>query len=199
MDEAYFKEFEDSIFIIESRTALKRNIVKAVLIDLGLLFAYGMFTFWIPFEFKNSFTTFIYIAVSLALGAVLLYFLIKREKRKYDDLIEQFNEMGSSYFSELCNQALNAYLKYNTFCLLDDYIFIPGDMLLISYSNINEVQTIYHSTNFIYDGARFVIYTFAGKSFSIRVKQFRAFKREYDDFIFLLNEKRSLSLQKASV
>lgn len=199
MDEAYFKEFEDSIFIIESRTALKRNIVKAVLIDLGLLFAYGMFTFWIPLAFESGFVSITYIVITLALDAALLYFLIKKEYKKYTAFINQFYEMEPRNYSDLCTQAMNAEFKFKSFCLLDDYFYVPSSMLLIKYSDIQDAKTIYHRTNWIYDGAQFVVYTFAGKKLTIQVKQFVLFKNEHDNFIYQLNEKRSLSLQKASV
>lgn len=97
--------------------------------------------------------------------------------------------MPPSEYDDLCSQAEKSGKLYDTLYLLDEFIYVPQNMLLIPYRDIKKVITEYHKTNGIYDGAKLKI-TLADKSERvIYMKSIRQFRDEYDDFIWKLEHK----------
>lgn len=179
---------DKSVFFTESKSALRADIAKIIVFDVISILAYLMFTCWLTVFFSDAGTA-VFFTLSAAADVFILYAFIKRARKKYESFTEAFCEMLPSEYDDLCSQAEKSGKLYNTLYLLDEFIYVPQNMLLIPYRDIKKVITEYHKTNGIYDGAKLKI-TLADKGERvIYMKSIRQFRDEHDDFIWKLEHK----------
>lgn len=197
-------ERDGSIFITFCRRALKFNIAKIIWFDIISAAAYLLFTCWIPLVFDSAAVTVFYFLFSAAADIFIVYRLIKKKTAKYDGFAEIIYGMSASEFDGICRQAEASGFKFDTLFLLDDYIFIPSEMLLLEYTDISDIKTKYHITKIedvipVYDGAEMHITCFDGKKYKLNMKRIHEFKQTYDDFLWLVNLKRKKSHERKNV
>lgn len=197
-------ERDESIFITLCRRTLRFNIAKIIWFDIISITAYLLFTCWIPLVFDSAVITVFYFIFSAAADIFIVYRLIKKKTAKYDSFAEIIYGMSASEFDGICRQAEDSGFKFNTLFLLDDYIFIPSEMLLLEYTDISDIKTTYHVTKIegiipVYDGAEMQIICFDGKKYKLNMKKIHEFKETYDDFLWLLNLKRKNSYERKNV
>lgn len=195
---------DSSIFIVESRKTLRLGIAKIIWFDIISVTAYLMFTCWIPLVFDSKAVTVMYFLISAAADFFIVYKLIKKKISLYNSFTETIYSMDISEFDGMCRQAEDSGFKFNTLFLLDDYIFIPSEMLLLEYTDISDIKTTYHVTKIediipVYDGAEMQIICFDGKKYKLNMKKIHEFKETYDDFLWLVNLKRSNSYERKNV
>lgn len=192
---------DSSIFIVESRKTLRLGIAKIIWFDIISVTAYLLFTCWIPLVFDNKAVSYAYFVFSAAADIFIVYKIIKKKTAKYDSFAEIIYGMDISEFDGICRQAEDSGFRFNTLFLLDDYIFIPSEMLLLEYTDISDIKTTYHVTKIediipVYDGAEMQIICFDGKRYKLNMKKIHEFKETYDEFLWLVNLKRSNSYER---
>jgi hypothetical protein len=94
-----------------------------------------MFTCWLTVFFSDAGTA-VFFTLSAAADVFILYAFIKRARKKYESFTEAFCEMPPSEYDDLCSQAEKSGKLYNTLYLLDEFIYVPQNMLLIPYRDI---------------------------------------------------------------
>ena len=194
-------ERDDSVFIKLCRRTLRFNIAKIIWFDIISVTAYLMFTCWIPLVFDSKAVTVMYFLISAAADFFIVYKLIKKKISLYNSFAEKIYSMDISEFDGMCRQAEDSGFRFNTLFLLDDYIFIPSEMLLLEYTDISDIKTTYHVTRLegvipVYDGAEMLIICFSGKKYKLNMKKIHEFKKTYDEFLWLVNLKRSNSYER---
>ena len=197
-------ERDESIFIALSRRTLRFDIAKIIWFDIISAAAYLLFTCWILLVFDSTAVTVLYFLFSAAADIFIVYRLIKKKTEKYDSFAEIIYGMSDAEFDGICGQAEASGYKFNTFFLLDDYIFIPSKMLLLEYTDISDIKTTYHVTKIegvipVYDGAEMQIICFDNRKYKLNMKKIHEFKETYDDFLWLLNLKRKNSYERKNV
>lgn len=193
-------ERDSSVFIQKSRSALRWRIAKIIWFDIISVAAYLMFTCWIPLAFNGGIVAVVYFIISAALDLFIVYKLIKKQTAIYNSFSEQMYNMDSAEFNAICRQAEDSGFKFNTFYMLDDYLFIPSQMILLEYTDIEDIKTTYHITKIenivpVYDGAEMLIICRGKKSYKLDMKKIHEFKRTYDDFLVQLNLRREKSFE----
>lgn len=197
-------ERDESVFISLSRRTLRLGIAKIIWFDLISVTAYLLFTCWIPLVFDSEAVTAMYFVFSAAADVFIVYRLIKKKTAKYDSFAEIIYGMDISEFDGICGQAEASGYKFNTLFLLDDYIFIPSETLLLEYTDISDIKTVYHITKIegiipVYDGAEMQIICFDGKKYKLNMKKIHEFKETYEDFLWLVNLKRKNSYERKNI
>lgn len=197
-------ERDGSIFIKLCRRALISNIAKIILLDIIGVTAYLNFTLGIPLESESKAVTVLYLIISAAAGFFIAYRLIKNKISNYDSFAEIIYAMDFSGFDRLCRQAEGSVFKYNTFFLLDDCFFIPSQMLLLEYTDISDIEPTYDIIRLwhivpVYVGAKMQIICFNGKKYKLNIKNTNEFRKDYDNFIWLLNKKRKSCFERKNI
>ena len=93
----------------------------------------------------------------------------------------------------------NGELRFKTFYLLNDYLYIPSQGLLIGYEDIGGWKTVRHSTNGVPDGAWVELTEPDGFLHKITVRQWRRYLMSLDEFVPQLNERRERRMQQMAL
>ncbi len=135
-------------------------------------------------DFEGS----IFIVVAVLFLATLPSVLL-REKRKQNAMAWRYSHFTDDDFLNLENQLYNAPLMYSTFYLLDKHLFVEGEGLLLSYLEIQSMQTIEHKRNMMASGAT-VVFHCADGDYSVMVADWQSYLAQRQRFERMLFEKR---------
>ena len=182
-------ERDGSVFIRESRKALKRNIFAAVGMNLLYLSLYALFISVVAVLVQKTAFTVGVLVVSLSVEIFLLYRAIRKRKRKYSEFVGRFYEMPDWEFSSLCRQAAESPLYFGKIYLLEEHIYVPRHMLLLKLEEIQNLRAVLRRTNFMYSGASLNIYHH-GVITSVEIPDIYEFRQKCSMFINMIFARR---------
>lgn len=120
---------------------------------------------------------------------IMLPFILHREKQKQKAMAWRYAHFTDDDFLNLENQLYHTEALYNTFYLLDNYLFVPSEGLLLSYLEIQSIQTIEHKQNLITNGAT-VVFRCPDDSYSVMVADWQSYLIQKHRFERMLFDKR---------
>lgn len=136
-------------------------------------------------------------ALVLIIGAIV-FFSVRKTRRMNAQKMKRLSALNYYDFTALEEQIAHTELMYKTFYLLDEYMYIPRAKLLIKYADIQNFQSIIHSTNGIKDGVKVKITDCDGIVYEAVVRQWRQYFINVDEFVETLNEKRRRCMERLS-
>lgn len=134
--------------------------------------------------------TIVVVTVFVLIIGAAVYFPVKRTMRMNAQKMKRLNSLSYYDYMVLEEQIEHTELLYKTFYLLEEYMYIPRAKLLIKYTDIEDFQSIIHSTNGIKDGVRVKITDYDGIVYEAVVKKWRQYVNDIDEFVDMLNKKK---------
>lgn len=179
-------EVKESIFGGDCRIVRRDSIVKLILLNIVPV---PVLLFCIFFTLKPS-TIPICIAL-LTADIVLSVIFAVRESQRIRSFEDSLAEMADDEFRSLCSQMSKAEMLYGGFYVLENHLYIPSELLLIPYK---EMDTVYASFVRYYFGIKLMavlrITLKNRKTYKILAEP-RGIHQDYSDFIELLNSKKA--------
>ena len=144
---------------------------------------FGCYTAW---KTKDMGACAVSLAILLVLEAVIFFW----EKRQISNLRwvcakkqERYAALTSNDLDKLDAEAEGALQYYKTFCLLENYLYIPKAGILLRYRDIAFWKTVRHSTNGMADAAWVEISEKDGMVWKVKVRQWKQYLRDVDFFL----------------
>ncbi len=173
------------------------KIYKAIMPNRRTFWIYGLIwsvislAFLIPgilIVLSGDFEGSIFILMAVIMMATLPFILL-REKHKQKAMAWRYAHFTENDFLDLENQLYNAQPMFNTFFLLDKYLFVPGEGLLLSYLEIQSIETIEHKRNMMASGAT-VVFHCPDDDYSVMVADWQSYLIQKQRFERMLFDKR---------
>ncbi len=130
----------------------------------------------------------------LLVDLILLAFLpvmMRDEKAKQAYMARRYAHFTDDDFLNLEQQLYHAEMLYNTFYMLEEYIFIPGEGMLVSYLEIQSIRTVQLPNNGVT-----VYFLCQDGEFGVSVFDWMNYLHHSASFERLLREKKQLCLEK---
>ncbi|MGN1101109.1 MAG: hypothetical protein ACI4RG_02890, partial [Huintestinicola sp.] len=107
--------------------------------------------------------------------------------------VDTFYSFSAIEFKELCRQSRASGLKYDTLFLLENFIVIPQELLIIPYSDINRVFAMTLSQRSLltmgYRNTQLRITLNNNKTYKIEINRPDEFLDDFENFLSFLGEK----------
>ena len=113
----------------------------------------------------------------------------KRQVKQYRGNLARLEQFDAQDMLALESEIEGSEFKYNTFYLLDRYMYVPKAKLLIKYTDIREFKTIVHSTNGVNDSMKAEITDNVGIKYTVNIKRWKDFYIYRPLFLKDLDEK----------
>lgn len=195
MEEAYLRaEIEDSIFYRECKSAFKGSVIKLLGINLIAVFAFGLLVLLPVYAAGGASAVIASAIIFAAADALVLAFLIIRKKKLFKSFVDNFYSFSAIEFKELCRQSRASGLKYDTLFLLENFIVIPQELLIIPYSDINRVFAMTLSQRSLltmgYRNTQLRITLNNNKTYKIEINRPDEFLDDFENFLFSAKKTR---------
>lgn len=132
------------------------------------------------------------VSLVILVGLEALIFSVEKKKISnlrwmYAKQQERFLALTADDLDRLDREAAASELRYKTFCLLQDYLYIPRAGLLLRYQEIAFWKTVRHSTNGMADAAWVEISEPDGMVWKVQVRLWKTYLSELDSFLAALH------------
>lgn len=122
-------------------------------------------------------------------GLAFLPSMVKGEKAKQAIMASRYAHFTDDDFLNLENELYTSKIMYNTFYMLNEYLFVPGEGLLLAYTDIHTIRTIRHTKNTIPNGAT-IVFCCGNVEFPVRIGNWKSYLNQISLFERMLNEKK---------
>lgn len=175
------------IFERDSKRIMRNNIILIVLAAIAALAALLFFAYCLLLDKKTIFKVTAYAVVTVVDVLVVIH-LIKEQLERHEYFLSELEKLTD--ISEINSQAEYARRMLGAFCMLDNYLYVPKQRLLVLYTDIESINAHRVSVNFIPASATIDFKCRNGRYYSVRLNSAFDFNRRYGEFVDALNEKR---------
>ena len=158
-----------------------------LLVLLCLLGAYAMYE-----DGDRGGMTFM-VVLAIGVSAALIWAecrSMKRSRQRAAHRAAHIAGLSDTDFERLEDEISLAEKRFKTFYLLQDYLYVPKERLLLPYDKIQMWKTVRHSTNGLPDSAWVDISEPDGCQYKVNVVQWKKYLQHLDDFIEELDDRR---------
>lgn len=184
-------EVENSVFYKECQLALKGNLLKLLGVNLAAVFAFGMLVLLPVYISCSKLVMLLSILLFIAADICVLILFQSRKKKSAGLLYDKLYSLTADEIRELSRQARVSGMKYDTLFLLDKYIFIPQEMLMLPYEsgeNVFSVFIVRRIPVYCCSNAELRI-TLKEKTIRLEINRPNDYFVDYESFLEFLNSK----------
>lgn len=198
---------EGTLFFNDYKSANKGYTAKVVMLNILLFAVFLVFLFILLIPNYDTFFVNLILcsAFYLVIAVAANIFFAYREKQKRSEYLNLLANFSENEYWDLCSQVADAEIMYGTLYMLDDYVYIPDATLLVPYSDIYRLFTVFRKRSVTILGPSFVesaqlrIMLENEKTIKVSVanmSDIMHLHQEYDSFIKLFEEKKELSKRR---
>ncbi len=181
--------FEDTRFFSDTKRAMRLHILKTLKTVTIAALLYPCFTLFLYIFFSFISMLWAYWVMTAILFALLIYREIRPALKKKVNLLGRFMEISSEELFTMDEKYSAMTPIFNTLFLFDKYIYFPDDMLLIPYTELNDIKEefseisllsifyVFHFFRFKTGAALKIICT-DGSKYRVKIRKFD----EYRDY-----------------
>lgn len=177
------------VFEYDSKKIMRKNIILTVLAAIAALAAVLFFAYCLLLERKAIFRMLAY-AVITVVGVLVVMHLIKEQKERHGYFLSELEKLPD--ISEMNRQAECAEIMLGVFYMLDRYLYVPKQRLLVLYTDIESINANRVRVNFVPASATINIKCRNGRYYSVALNSAFDLNKRYSDFVEALNQKRSV-------
>lgn len=178
------------IFERDSKSIMRKNIILIVLADIVILGVLLLFSYCLLIYEKTSFKL-LACAVVTAVDVFVAACVIKKQFKKHNYFLSELEKIP--YVDGINRQAEEADCMLGAFCMLEEFLYVPKQRILIPYTEIVSVNVKKTSVNFVPAAATVHIQCTNRRYYAVSLNSAFDLKRRYGEFINVLNAKRNLS------
>lgn len=184
---------DDTFIISEIDRTFRNRIRKYIYADIVILLfclPIGGIGFTVAGSAADIFKGICYTVTFIALNVGVVMLISNHCIKKRNAFVQWFLETDSEYYEKMCSQAELVGLLYGSFYLLDDYLLVLDDMLMIPFNAVRGVTVYrYCSRRFFFKFVRLHFAVTGRKNVSVEIKKIRDFEDSGDNFIRSLESK----------
>ncbi len=178
------------IFEYDSKKIMRKNIILTVLGAVGVLAAVLFFAYCSLLLTEKTIVKVLTYAVIVIAAVLIVMYLIKDQAKRHKSFLSELEKLPD--ISEMNRQAERAEFMLGAFCLLEKYLYVPKQRLLVPYTEIESVGANKVNVNFIPTSAMISIKCRNRRYYSVSLNSAFDLNNRYGEFIDALNEKRSV-------
>lgn len=178
------------IFEYDSKKIMRKNIILTVLGAVGVLAAVLFFAYCSLLLTEKTIVKVLTYAVIAVAAVLIVMYLIKDQAKRHKSFLSELEKLPD--ISEMNRQAERAEFMLGAFCLLEKYLYVPKQRLLVPYTEIESVGANKVNVNFVPTSATISIKCRNRRYYSVSLNSAFDLNNRYGEFIDALNEKRSV-------
>lgn len=175
------------IFERDSKLVMRNNIILIVLAAIAALAALLFFIYCLLLDKKTIIKAAAY-AVVMVVDVLVVIHLIKEQQERHEYFLLEIEKLTD--ISELNIQAEYAKRMLGVFSILDNYLYVPKQRLLVPYTDIESIHAHRVSVNFIPASVTLNFKCSSGRYYSVKLNNPFDFEGRYGEFVDTLNRKR---------